>query len=316
MKKILSVLLAVITAVSAFSCPACAEENFAQAHGFTIVRARAYDGLREATSVDLPEATGGVWSASMSQPAVTATLPAYDGRVTYEVVYVLRTGTKVEVPREMKRKGEWSAEVVPHQLLPIDAVTGRWIQETNAYIPYVTMPSRSDKNILTIGGQEIRVYYTTESETVVGEPEWNGLVQETPSIIRVSCTFNVPADYHGLLLAINRGETNQPSAAQEEAADSEVYPVFSDLEHLQDWEFIDVRESAVYETIEAGTFSESVTLLQHLLISAGYQKAGTADGSYGPLTVRAVSAVQEENGLPVTGDADSRTIHAILDKIF
>ena len=312
MKRILSVLILAAVLAAAVPCGAAAETSFAEENGFTIVSSRAFDGLMEKTAVDMDEITAGTWSASMSQPAVTGTLPGFDGRVTYTVVYTLRTGTKVDVPRQLQRK-EWHTDVTPHRLLPIDACTGRWIEETAAYIPYVTAPSRNDKNILPVSGEEIRVYYTSEIETEVGEPEWKGLVQETPVIVRVYYTFNVPADYDGLLLAINRKEITKGSFSEEE----EELPtgVFADLPHLQDWEFISLRDSAFYETILPNTWGDEVNFLQQLLIRAGYQKAGTADGSYGPATVKAISALQEASGLPVTGEADNRTIHTLLDAL-
>ena len=312
MKRILSVLILAAVLAAAVPGGAAAETSFAEENGFALVPCRAFDGLLEETAVDMDEITVGTWSASMSQPFVTGTLPGFDGRMTYTVVYTLRTGTKVDVPRQLQRK-EWHTDVTPHRLLPIDACTGRWIEETAAYIPYVTAPSRSDKNILPVSGEEIRVYYTAEIETEAGEPEWKGLVQETPVIVRVYYTFNVPADYDGLLLAINPREITKGTFSEE----PEELPtgVFSDHTHLQDWEFISLRESAFYETILPNTWGDEVNFLQQLLIRAGYQKAGTADGSYGPATVKAISALQEASGLPITGEADKRTIHALLDAL-
>ncbi|MBQ8075608.1 MAG: peptidoglycan-binding protein [Oscillospiraceae bacterium] len=315
MKKILSILLVLV-----FLMPlegAFADASFAQEHGFNIVPARAFDGLMEETAADDPGVTPGIWSASMSQPEVKSRMPEYDGRAVYTVVYTLRTGKKAEVLRSLLRK-DFFTDVKPHELLPMDAYTGKWIQETNAYIPYVTMPSRSDKNVLEVPGGEVRVYFTSETEMEVGEPEWDGLTMETPVIVRVSYTFNVPADYDGLLLAIHNKETTHvPPAEEEPQGEEDAYAgVFYDLDHVQEWTFLDVRRSAQYEPIYSNTFSDSVNFLQQYLIEAGYQKPGTADGSYGPLTVKAVSALQEASGLPVTGEADSRTIQALMDLVF
>ena len=88
MKRFLLFLFAglfVLTGITA------AEASFTEQNGISTVRARAYDGLLEETYVALPEITSGTWSASISQPAVTATLPGFDNRVTYTVVYTLRT---------------------------------------------------------------------------------------------------------------------------------------------------------------------------------------------------------------------------------
>ena len=312
MKRILSALILSAVLAAAVPYSAAAETSFAERNGFALVPCRAFDGLMEETAVDMDEITAGTWSASMSQPAVTGTLPGFDGRMNYTVVYTLRTGTKVDVPRQLQRK-EWHTVVTPHRLLPIDACTGSWIEETAAYIPYTTAPSRNDKNILSISGEEIRIYYTSEIETEVGEPEWKGLVQETPVTVRVYYTFNVPADYDGLLLAVNPKEITKGSFSEDE----EKLPtgVFDDLPHMQEWEFISLRDSAFYATLLPNTWGDEVNFLQQLLIRAGYQKAGTADGSYGPATVRAISALQEAGGLPVTGEADNRTIHVLLDAL-
>ena len=312
MKRILSALILAIFLTAAFSCCAVAEMSFAEINDFTLVPCRAFDGLMEETAVDEPEITPGTWSASMSQPAITATLPGFDNRVTYTVVYTLRSGKRVDVPRQLQRK-EWHTEVTLHRLIPIDACTGQWIEQTAEYIPYVTAPSRNDKNILSVGGKEIRVYYTAEIETEVGEPEWKGLVQETPVIERVYYTFNAPAEYDGLLLAINPEEVTRGSFFEEET--EQPNGVFSDFDHLKEWEFISLRDSAFYETILPNTWGDEVNFLQQLLIRAGYQKPGTADGSYGPATIKAISALQEAAGIPVTGEADNRTIHALLDAL-
>lgn len=314
-KRILAVLL--LLAVLMPADGALADASFAQEHGFRIVWARAFDGLMEETAVEDPEIVPGVWSASMSQPEVRSAMPGYDGRAEYTVVYTLRTGMKAEVPRRLLKK-DFFADVQPHELLPMDAYTGKWIQETNAFIPYVTMPSRSDKNVLDVPGGEVRVYFNSEIETEIGEPEWNGLEMETPVTVRVSYTFNVPPEYDGLLLAIHDRETTHGSLPEEETeAEEEAYTgMFYDLDHVQEWTFLDVRKSAVYEPVFSGTFSDSVHFLQQYLIEAGYQKAGTADGSYGPVTVKAVSALQKDCGLPVTGEADSPTIQALMDLVF
>ena len=312
MKRFQTALLLAVFLVTAFCGSVAAEASFAEENGFTLVPCRAFDGLMEETAVDEPEITPGTWSASMSQPAITATLPGFDNRVTYTVVYTLRSGKKVDVPRQLQRK-EWHTELTLHRLIPIDAYTGQWIEQTDEYVPYVTAPSRSDKNILSFGGKEIRIYYTAEVETEVGEPEWKGLVQETPVIERVYYTFNVPAEYDGLLLAINPREVTRGSFSEEEM--EEPNGVFSDFGHLQDWEFISLRDGAFYETLLPNTWGDNVNFLQQLLIRAGYQKPGTADGSYGPATVKAISALQEAAGLPVNGEADNRTIHALLDAL-
>jgi len=65
------------------------------------------------------------------------------------------------------------------------------------------------------------------------------------------------------------------------------------------------------ETLRPGTKgSQSVATLQAALTSLGYP-AGTADGSYGPSTVEAVSAFQTANNLPVDGVAGPATLAAI-----
>ena len=148
---------------------------------------------------------------------------------------------------------------------------------------------------------------------MAGEPEWKGLVQETPVIERVYYTFNAPAEYDGLLLAINPEEVTRGSFSEEET--EQPNGVFSDFDHLKEWEFISLRDGAFYETILPNTWGDEVNFLQQLLIRAGYQKPGTADGSYGPATIKAISALQEAAGIPVTGEADNRTIHALLDAL-
>lgn len=52
------------------------------------------------------------------------------------------------------------------------------------------------------------------------------------------------------------------------------------------------------------------TALQQDLTDAGYYDAGI-DGVYGPATVAAVEALQEANGLPVTGTVDTATAEAL-----
>lgn len=56
--------------------------------------------------------------------------------------------------------------------------------------------------------------------------------------------------------------------------------------------------------------SAYTTALQQELAQAGYY-AGAIDGLYGPETVRAVEALQEANGLPVTGTVDKATAEAL-----
>ncbi|MBP3209469.1 MAG: peptidoglycan-binding protein, partial [Oscillospiraceae bacterium] len=87
---------------------------------------------------------------------------------------------------------------------------------------------------------------------------------------------------------------------------------FDDVPNLKDWVFIRLSDSCFYETIEPSTWGDNVNFLQQILIRAGYQKAGTADGSYGPTTEKAVTEFQNDHGLPPTGVADNYTIHAIL----
>ena len=147
--------------------------------------------------------------------------------------------------------------------------------------------------------------------------EWDELTCETPLTVVVTYVFNVPASYDGLLLAINPREVTRPSAepAEEEAAEAEVPPqpaAFDDVPNLKDWVFIRLSDSCFYETIEPSTWGDNVNFLQQILIRAGYQKAGTADGSYGPTTEKAVTDFQNDHGLPPTGIADNYTIHAIL----
>ena len=134
MKRLFLLLLTALLLMS--SSAAYAEsDTFVQRDMLRIIPSRAFDGLMEESLPSLPEISGGIWSASMSQPAITATLPDYSGRVTYEVVYSLRTGTTVQVPRLLKNK-EWTADVLPHVLRPMDASSGRWITETAEYVPY------------------------------------------------------------------------------------------------------------------------------------------------------------------------------------
>jgi murein L,D-transpeptidase YcbB/YkuD len=52
------------------------------------------------------------------------------------------------------------------------------------------------------------------------------------------------------------------------------------------------------------------TALQQQLAETGYY-TGEVDGVYGPLTVQAVEALQEANGLPVTGTMDKATTEAL-----
>jgi murein L,D-transpeptidase YcbB/YkuD len=56
--------------------------------------------------------------------------------------------------------------------------------------------------------------------------------------------------------------------------------------------------------------SAYTSALQQELTDAGYY-TGAVDGIYGPLTVAAVEALQEANGLPVTGTVDKATAEAL-----
>ena len=60
------------------------------------------------------------------------------------------------------------------------------------------------------------------------------------------------------------------------------------------------------EAIGRGEGGEKVQALQQKLYDAGYL-TGSVDGIYGGQTARAVSALQEAGGLPVTGEADAAT---------
>ena len=313
MKRLFLLLLTALLLLS--SSAAYAEsDTFVQRDMLRIIPSRAFDGLMEESLPSLPEISGGIWSASMSQPAITATLPDYSGRVTYEVVYSLRTGTTVHVPRLLKNK-EWTADVLPHVLRPMDASSGRWITETAEYVPY--SPYNGEGFAVSAGGKTEQIYFTSEVTEEWGESEWDELTCETPLTVVVTYVFNVPASYDGLLLAINPREVTRPSAepAEEETAEAEVPPqpaAFDDVPNLKDWVFIRLSDSCFYETIEPSTWGDNVNFLQQILIRAGYQKAGTADGSYGPTTEKAVTDFQNDHGLPPTGVADNYTIHAIL----
>lgn len=62
--------------------------------------------------------------------------------------------------------------------------------------------------------------------------------------------------------------------------------------------------------LSAGSVGSDVEALQNSLAAAGYL-AGTVDGEYGSATARAVALFQEDQGLPVTGNADDKTLSAI-----
>jgi len=65
------------------------------------------------------------------------------------------------------------------------------------------------------------------------------------------------------------------------------------------------------ETLRPGTKgSQSVATLQAALTSLGYA-AGAPDGSYGPSTIAAVTALQTANGLPADGVAGPATLATI-----
>jgi peptidoglycan hydrolase-like protein with peptidoglycan-binding domain len=49
-----------------------------------------------------------------------------------------------------------------------------------------------------------------------------------------------------------------------------------------------------------------VVAAQSRLQKLGYYR-GAVDGAYGPLTAEAIRGFQADNGLPITGDLDSRT---------
>lgn len=58
-----------------------------------------------------------------------------------------------------------------------------------------------------------------------------------------------------------------------------------------------------YTELRSGSKGPEVLALQQQLINTGYMAAGSADGSYGPVTTQAVMAFQRAKGLSVTGVA-------------
>ena len=75
--------------------------------------------------------------------------------------------------------------------------------------------------------------------------------------------------------------------------------------------FVDAGCVSDEQTVQAqAAASAYTTALQQDLAQAGYY-AGAIDGLYGPETVRAVEALQEANGLPVTGTVDNATAQAL-----
>jgi peptidoglycan hydrolase-like protein with peptidoglycan-binding domain len=53
-----------------------------------------------------------------------------------------------------------------------------------------------------------------------------------------------------------------------------------------------------------------LTKAQRQLWSLGYYK-GDIDGTFGPVTQKAIEIFQRENGLPITGHLDSRTLQQL-----
>ncbi|MGC5170133.1 peptidoglycan-binding protein [Microbacterium sp. DT81.1] len=75
--------------------------------------------------------------------------------------------------------------------------------------------------------------------------------------------------------------------------------------------FVDAGCVSDEQTVQAqAAASAYTTALQQELAQAGYY-AGAIDGLYGPETVRAVEALQEASGLPVTGTVDNATAEAL-----
>lgn len=70
--------------------------------------------------------------------------------------------------------------------------------------------------------------------------------------------------------------------------------------------------SEEFKTIEKGSRGEDVKALQQALIVYGYL-SGSADGDYGDMTAKAVSAFQTANGLPATGVADEETLQLLYE---
>ncbi|KRA24828.1 peptidoglycan-binding protein [Microbacterium sp. Root61] len=79
--------------------------------------------------------------------------------------------------------------------------------------------------------------------------------------------------------------------------------------------FVDAGCVSDEQTVQAQeAVSAYTTALQQDLATAGYY-AGAVDGVYGPETVAAVEALQEANGLPVTGTVDNATASALQTEL-
>ena len=67
-----------------------------------------------------------------------------------------------------------------------------------------------------------------------------------------------------------------------------------------------------YPTMQKGSKSDDVKLLQQMLIDLGYL-TGAADGSFGTRTQEAVEAMQEQNGLTVTGKVNNALMYSLIN---
>ena len=64
-------------------------------------------------------------------------------------------------------------------------------------------------------------------------------------------------------------------------------------------------------TCSQGDSGDAVRKVQKRLITLGYLPSGSADGSYGNQTKKAVQAFQQRNGLSVTGSVNSKTLNKL-----
>ncbi len=123
---------------------------------------------------------------------------------------------------------------------------------------------------------------------------------------RVGRTFNfsVTIQTPFLPVAVNQLSGVVTKVGPAEAADGSVLVVVGD-------QGIIAVESALpfYRDLGPGVRGEDVRALQSTLIHTGYL-AGEADGVFGSLTARALSAFQKDNGLAQTGDAPLGTLYA------
>jgi peptidoglycan hydrolase-like protein with peptidoglycan-binding domain len=64
----------------------------------------------------------------------------------------------------------------------------------------------------------------------------------------------------------------------------------------------------ISRNLQWGDTGADVKELQNILLTLGYDIGGAADGNFGPNTTAAVSALQDQFGLPMTGVADTSTV--------